>query len=412
MVSPVEVTSLTLPACTCSRKNVYDTVVRLGAISVEAMIQLTIKRQQDEPPGAPGDPAPVRLGRGRRRRAGGGAPSTFHGGRSAGRAGGGGGAAGVSGRGGASVARPAIACSPGSLARSVPGHRVPLVDPLTDRANAAGAPVCPGPDRAWHSRNETLSALTAGLREGAGAGRCACGCWWSRTRCGWPPRCAAACRPRASPSTWPTTASTACTWPARGRTRPWCWTSCCPACPATGCASGCGRTGNWVPVLMLSAKDGEYDEADGLDVGADDYLTKPFSYVVLVARLRALLRRGRAAAAGGAGRRRPVARPGPAPGHPRGDRDRADAARVLAAGIPAAPGRRGGPQERHPAQRLGPAPRGRPQRGRGLRRLPAAQDRRAVRPAGGADRARRRLPARRRRQAEPACCRAGACGPG
>ena len=50
--------------------------------------------------------------------------------------------------------------------------------------------------------------------------------------------------------------------------------------------------GNWVPVLMLSAKDGEYDQADGLDAGADDYLTKPFSYVVLVARLRALLRRG------------------------------------------------------------------------------------------------------------------------
>jgi DNA-binding response OmpR family regulator len=48
----------------------------------------------------------------------------------------------------------------------------------------------------------------------------------------------------------------------------------------------------WVPVLMLSAKDGEHDQADGLDVGADDYLTKPFSYVVLLARLRALLRRG------------------------------------------------------------------------------------------------------------------------
>jgi len=43
---------------------------------------------------------------------------------------------------------------------------------------------------------------------------------------------------------------------------------------------------------MLSAKDGEYDQADGLDAGADDYLTKPFSFVVLVARLRALLRRG------------------------------------------------------------------------------------------------------------------------
>lgn len=50
--------------------------------------------------------------------------------------------------------------------------------------------------------------------------------------------------------------------------------------------------GRWVPVLMLSAKDGEFDQADGLDVGADDYLTKPFSFVVLVARLRALLRRG------------------------------------------------------------------------------------------------------------------------
>ncbi|WP_326822049.1 response regulator transcription factor [Streptosporangium sp. NBC_01639] len=60
---------------------------------------------------------------------------------------------------------------------------------------------------------------------------------------------------------------------------------------------------NWVPILMLSAKDGEYDMADGLDLGADDYLTKPFSYVVLVARLRALLRRG-------AGRRPAVLRAG------------------------------------------------------------------------------------------------------
>jgi two-component system, OmpR family, response regulator len=49
---------------------------------------------------------------------------------------------------------------------------------------------------------------------------------------------------------------------------------------------------NWVPVLMLSAKDGEYDQADALDDGADDYLIKPFSFVVLLARIRALLRRG------------------------------------------------------------------------------------------------------------------------
>lgn len=50
--------------------------------------------------------------------------------------------------------------------------------------------------------------------------------------------------------------------------------------------------GNWTPILMLTAKDGEMDEAEALDSGADDYLTKPFSYLVLVARLRALLRRG------------------------------------------------------------------------------------------------------------------------
>ncbi len=46
------------------------------------------------------------------------------------------------------------------------------------------------------------------------------------------------------------------------------------------------------PILMLTAKNGEYDEAEGLDTGADDYVTKPFSFVVLLARLRALMRRG------------------------------------------------------------------------------------------------------------------------
>jgi two-component system OmpR family response regulator len=56
--------------------------------------------------------------------------------------------------------------------------------------------------------------------------------------------------------------------------------------------------GNWTPVLMLTAKDGDLDEAEALDTGADDFLSKPFSFVVLVARLRALIRRG--------GRERPV----------------------------------------------------------------------------------------------------------
>ncbi|MGH9083121.1 MAG: response regulator transcription factor [Acidimicrobiales bacterium] len=51
--------------------------------------------------------------------------------------------------------------------------------------------------------------------------------------------------------------------------------------------------GVWTPILMLTAKDGELDEAEALDTGADDFLTKPFSFVVLLARIRALLRRGR-----------------------------------------------------------------------------------------------------------------------
>lgn len=49
--------------------------------------------------------------------------------------------------------------------------------------------------------------------------------------------------------------------------------------------------GDWTPILMLTAKDGDLDEAEALDTGADDYVTKPFSFAVLVARIRAVLRR-------------------------------------------------------------------------------------------------------------------------
>jgi len=65
------------------------------------------------------------------------------------------------------------------------------------------------------------------------------------------------------------------------------------------------EAGDWTPILMLTAKTGEYDIAEGLETGADDYLTKPFSTVVLVARVKALVRRPRSA--------------GGAPAHPAGD---------------------------------------------------------------------------------------------
>ena len=112
---------------------------------------------------------------------------------------------------------------------------------------------------------------------------------------------------------------------------------------------------NWVPVLMLSAKDGEYDEADGLDIGADDYLTKPFSYVVLVARLRALLRRGapdRPAVLAAGDLTLDPARARRCTGT---DRDRADAAGVRAARVPDAAPRRGGGQDADPAATSGTA---------------------------------------------------------
>jgi two-component system OmpR family response regulator len=55
---------------------------------------------------------------------------------------------------------------------------------------------------------------------------------------------------------------------------------------------GLRRAEVWTPVLILTAKDGDYDQTDAFDLGADDYLIKPFSFIVLVARLRALIRRG------------------------------------------------------------------------------------------------------------------------
>ena len=145
---------------------------------------------------------------------------------------------------------------------------------------------------------------------------------------------------------------------------------------------------NWVPVLMLTAKDGEYDEADGLDYGADDYLTKPFSFVVLLARLRALLRRE-------AGPRPTALTVGPVTLDPAAHRVTLDGAEVSAvpprvprARAPAAgpPGRR--QQGVHPRCRVGHAGRDGREHRRGLHRLPAPQ----ARPRPDRDRPGRGLP--------------------
>ena len=167
---------------------------------------------------------------------------------------------------------------------------------------------------------------------------------------------------------------------ARRTTTRSCWTSCCPASTASTLCQTLRRRGRWVPVLMLTARGEVGDRIRGLDSGADDYLVKPFDFGELLARLRALIRRGPS--------ERPlsleigdlridpstriVTRGGP-PG-------RADRPRVRR---PRGPGPGRGPA-RHARGAagvgLGRQPRGLAERRRRLRRLPAPQARAARRP--------------------------------
>ena len=148
---------------------------------------------------------------------------------------------------------------------------------------------------------------------------------------------------------------------------------------------------------MLTAKDGELDEAEALDTGADDYLTKPFSFPVLIARVRALLRRTAGPRPGARRGRRPADRPRRAPGVARRHGDRAHRPRVRRARVPGAPGRPGAEQGGDPRRGVGLRLRRRPEHRRGVHRPPAPQGRRAVRRAHDRDGPRRRLPHGRRR---------------
>ena len=66
-----------------------------------------------------------------------------------------------------------------------------------------------------------------------------------------------------------------------------------PGMPGEAICAARREAGDWTPILMLTARSGASEEAAALDAGADDFLSKPFSFLVLQARLRALLRRGR-----------------------------------------------------------------------------------------------------------------------
>ena len=133
--------------------------------------------------------------------------------------------------------------------------------------------------------------------------------------------------------------------------------------------------GVWTPIIMLTARDSIEDRVQGLDQGADDYLTKPFSLAELLARLRALARRGPAGAPGGARGRRPAPRSRHAAGLARRGGDPPLLEGVRAHGGVHAPARRG--PEPVPAARLRVGLRLREplERRRGLRALPAREDR-------------------------------------
>ena len=146
------------------------------------------------------------------------------------------------------------------------------------------------------------------------------------------------------------------------------------------------EAGHWTPILMLTAKDGELDEAEALDTGADDFLTKPFSFVVLDGPAPG------PAAPRGAGPARPCSTAGDLRLDPashlawRGDDELNLTAREFALlEFLMRQGRPGHVEDRDPRARLGPGLRRRLQHRRGVRGLPPAQGRRALRPPGDPD---------------------------
>ena len=175
------------------------------------------------------------------------------------------------------------------------------------------------------------------------------------------------------------------------RTRRSSSTSCCPGSSGFETCRQLRNAGVWSPVLMLTARDGVDDRVAGLDVGADDYLTKPFSFAELLARLRALVRRGGGERptelVAGFARLDPAARaPGAARRRSSSPRRSSRCSRRSCAGpgrcCPVAAARaRLGLRLREPLERR-----------RRLRPLPAREGRPALRDRVDRDRSRRRLP--------------------
>ncbi len=146
-------------------------------------------------------------------------------------------------------------------------------------------------------------------------------------------------------------------WSAAGSSSPtsWCSTSCSPGSTASTCAARSSAT-DPVPVLMLTARDSETDLVVGLAVGADDYLTKPFSSRELVARVHALLRRVErrpAPTSGSVAPRRGLHRPRGAPRRARRRRRAPHPHRVRPARLPRASARSASSRARSCSARCG-----------------------------------------------------------
>ena len=157
----------------------------------------------------------------------------------------------------------------------------------TVRPAPAGVRHRPGPIRRFRTPLSPGAARPA--HRGSIVG---CGCWWSRTKRASPTRSRSACAAEGFDVDIADNGTDGL-W--RARETAYAAIILDILLPGMNGFKVC-RTlrdeGVWTPILMLTAKDGELDEAEALDTGADDFLCKPFSFVVLVARLRALLRRG------------------------------------------------------------------------------------------------------------------------
>ena len=165
---------------------------------------------------------------------------------------------------------------------------VPCADEMDATCpNCGGELVALAASHGLTQRRSAHIGLTSSARTLVG-----CGCWSSRTRPGWPSSSSAACEKRATRSTSRSTGPTGSGSATENDYDAIVLDGMLPGIDGFEVCRRAREAGRWAPVMLLTAREAIDDRVRGLDAGADDYLTKPFSFAELAARLRALVRRG------------------------------------------------------------------------------------------------------------------------